>query len=298
MDQPASIRSGSKGDAQAGGPGRRAQRPGWRTIVRWGRGPVIACLLVSFGTGIANADTGQATPRGVATGQGLVPAATGRTALVPVAACTISFCDGWSGYRADGGYYQGVNAIFTVPTGFCTQGPSESGPGTGYWAGLEGPTDWAPVWIIQAGFQLNCQDGQPTYGAWTADYLGVATPVTEPVEPGDQVAVSIFCPGAGTCTQQLQDVTQNWDQTFSVDAPAGFSANTAAVAAESTDGGITSTPVTVTDANVDITPIGQVGAQATEQNPGLYDGAAALVPSPLDPTGMNFTLAYDNSTGS
>jgi Peptidase A4 family len=288
MDQSASIRDGSPG-----GPGRRVRRPGWRTIVRWGRWPVIACLLASLGAGIASADTGVGQTAPVAS------VATGRGLIVPVTTCTISNCSTWSGYVAEGGSYQAVNAIFTVPAGFCTQGPSESGPDTAYWVGLEGPADGAAA-IAQAGFSLICINGQPTYYAWTANGNGKANPpLTEPVEPGDQVAVSIFCPGSGTCTQQLQDVTQNWDQTFSLPMPAGFSTGTmAAVAAESFHGGINSTPVQVTDANVDITPIGQVGAEAMEENPSMYGGTAALVPSPLDPNGMNFMFAYNNSTGS
>jgi hypothetical protein len=278
MDQSGSIRGGSPG-----GPGRRVGGPGWRTIVRWGSWPLIVCLLASLGAGVASADS---APPGSA-GAG---AATASGSSYTTGA--------WSGYVAQGGSYQAVNAIFTVPTGSCTQGPSESMPYTAYWAGLQGPTDFFQYWIVQAGFSVSCQGGHAVYGAWTANTFGMPTPVTEPVAPGDQLAVSVFCLGNGSCTLELQDITQNWDNNITISTPAGFSALLAAVAGESHNGGINSTPVQVIDANVDTTPIGQVGAQANLQNPSLYGGTAVLVPSALDPTGMNFQFAWDGNPGS
>jgi len=257
------------------------RRSGWRTIARWGCLPAAGCLLAGLaaGLGTASADSG---PSGTSADSG----APGNG---------LSYTLGqWSGYVLKGGSYQAANAMFLVPNGVCTQGPSEDGPATTYWVGLQDDAT-----IAQAGLYAECIGGQPDYFTWTADASGHPTPVPQPVQPGDELAVSIYCPAGGnTCTQQLQDVTQNWAQSFNLSVPDGFSANIAAVASESQDGGIYSDAVMVEGANVDTEPIGQYYPEADVQDPSIYGGTATLDPSPLDTTGMNFSFVWNGYTGS
>src|SRR5258708_14716516 len=56
------------------------------------------------------------------------------------------------------------------------------------------------------------------------------------MQPGDQVDASVDC-WSGVCDETVQDVTQNWSDTSSLEAPdVGIRA---AVAAESYSGGVT-----------------------------------------------------------
>jgi hypothetical protein len=236
--------------------------------MRWGRWPVIACLVpAGLGAGIANADDTSVT-----TGQ-------------------------YSGYViSSGGPYQSASATFTVPDGVCTQGPSESGPGTLYSVGLQDT-----VAIVEAGFALNCNGGQPNYYAWTADASGVTSALSQPLQSGDQLTVSISCAADGdTCTQNLQDVTQNWQQSFDLLVP-GFSAGWAGVYALNYDGGAYSDAVMVSGATVNGAPLGQYGPEANQQPPsgsGSFGFTGSLVPSAIETTGEDFSLVWNGYPGS
>jgi hypothetical protein len=270
MNESAIIPDQRAGGGKPGGSGRRVRRPGWRTIMRWGRWPVVACLLASLGAGIANADN---------------------------ASVTTSY---WSGYvLPSGGPYQTVGATFVVPDGVCTQGSSESGPATAYWVGVG---SYSATTIAQAGFKLNCDGGHPNYFAWVADATGYYTPMAQPVQPGDQLTVNISCPyGGNICTQDLQDVTQNWQQSSDLGVPDGFSADYAAVAAENYNGGTYSGAVLVSGATVNGAPIGQYGPQAWQQpasGSGSLGFTGSLVPSPLDTTGEDFSFVWNGYPGS
>jgi hypothetical protein len=225
-------------------------------------------------------------------GVGLVAAAGAGAA--PADALTTG---GWSGYLVSGGTYSLVSASFVVPQGFCTQGPGESGQSTYYWVGLEDdPGAIASSSIVQTGFALGCGQGQPAYEAFTASLTGSPTGVSQAVEPGDTVFAEVGC-GSGSCVEYLDDATQNWFDSVPV-AVNGFSANLAAVAAESFNGGINNSVVPVTQAEVDFAPLGAFSPQADEENPGNYGGTAGLEPSALDPTGENFDFEWDGSPGS
>jgi Peptidase A4 family len=258
------------------------RRP-WAGVLRWAWLPAAACLVAVAG--------GAVTAR----------AASASASVTPWA---------WSGYVATGGPYSWVSADFTVPTGTCSQGPAENGPlsggpGTAYWVGLQGDNGGS-VAIVQTGFFVDCWNGQPDYFAWTVEgqdlQYGAETRLSEPVQPGDQIDAYVSCWGGdGYCVEGLIDVTQNWTYTLSVPVVDGFSGYYAAVAAESFNGGIASSPVGVTNAIVgalNFGPIGNFSPGAYEEQPSIYNGTAGLDPTPLDPTGSDFEFYWNGNPGS
>ena len=241
---------------------------GWYGVLRWARVSAVACLLAISG---------------LAAGRGAVGAGTAWASLTE---------GPWSGYALEGGPYWWVSADFTVPGGICSQGPGETGPGTSYWAGLQGGTV-----IVQTGFTVSCVQGQPSYSAWHASLIGVPNTIGELVQPGDQVTAEVGCSGS-TCLQILEDTTQGWTDVLPVAMPSGFISNIAAVAAESDHGGVTSGPVQVINADVNFAPIGMFNPEAEEQSPSIFGGAAGLDPTPLDPSGLDFDFSWNGNPGS
>jgi hypothetical protein len=251
-----------------GGSSRLTRRRALASIQRWARVCAVAGLLAV---------------------SGIVTGAGAGTALADGPPDTLGL---WSGYVAYPGPFDSASADFVVPGASCTQGPGETGPWTGFWVGLS-----APGAIDQTGFEVYCDAGQPTYTAWHSDLSGTPTMVSDPMQPGDQVDVNVFC-WPNWCYQQVQDVTQNWISGSWLSVPDSFTPDIAAVAAESGEGGVTTGPVQVTYATVDGSPLGQFSPLPNQQNPALYNGMAGLDPTGLDPTGTAFQFYWDGSTGS
>jgi hypothetical protein len=116
------------------------------------------------------------------------------------------------------------------------------------------------------------------------------------MQPGDQVDASVDCL-FGVCDEVVQDVTQNWSDTSTLEASDPGSL-LGAVAAESYNGGVTTGNVYVTNAMLNGTPIGQLDPQAQFQDPAIYNGLAELDPFPLDPTGTAFFFFWNGNPGS
>jgi hypothetical protein len=190
---------------------------------------------------------------------------------------------------AQGGPFTSAAGDFTVPVGVCSSGQNENG--TAYWVGIQGPTA-----LIQTGFNVVCKNGQPTYQALHSTPQSLFLPLTETVLPGDQIDEAVSCSGS-TCSEDLDDVTQNWTSDASYQVIAGYSGNFAAVVGESNNGGATSSATVVTGATVDGAPIGQSDAEADQETLSNYDGAYGLDPTPLNSTGEDFDLFWDGAGG-
>jgi Ricin-type beta-trefoil lectin domain len=220
-------------------------------------------------------------------------------ALTPGASVGTAYADSaldttgaWSGYVLHGGTYYSASADFTVPGGSCSGDPSESGRWTGFWVGLQGKGG-----IVQTGFTVNCNNGQAEYSGFHAAMTGVITHIAKPMQAGDQVYESVACLFF-TCSQTVQDRTRNWTDTIQLPVVVGFSGSIAAIAGESSGGGVTTGPVPVTNALVNGRPIGQMNPEADQQNPANYGGTAGLDPTPLGPSGTSFGFYWNGSTGS
>jgi hypothetical protein len=220
------------------------------------------------------------------TGAGTAHAASASLTLDPGA---------WSGYVPKGGPFHSVTGDFTVPVGVCSSGQNANG--TSYWVGIQG-ADPSTAAIIQTGFNVVCNNGQPTYAAWhvTNPQNPIAVAIPNPVKPGDQIDESVSCSGS-TCTQDLHNVTQNWTSDISNQVVNGFSGYIAGVVGESDDGGATSDATVVTDATVNGAPIGQSNPEADQQTLSNYGGTFGLDPTPLDSTGTAFDLYWNGAGG-
>lgn len=295
MDEPVSA----GGSAQADGP-----RAGWGDV-RWptravrragpggrgghqrgpgGRGPAgLVCWALVPASAIL-----------VACG---APATRARTAQ-PVGSSTRG---AWSGYvlkdhsGSAGGPYSSVGADFRVPQATCTQGQGEIRRSTGFWVGIQG----AGGAIVQTGFEARCNKGQPGYIAWHAHIHGRVWYLPLAMQAGDYVYASVTCQSR-TCSQTVQDVTQNWEDVYRLEVPRGaFPGGIAAVAGESSPGGpVTTTPAHVTNAIVNSKPIGHLRPEADEQNPAHFGGTAGLDPTQLDPGGTSFNFQWNGNPGS
>jgi hypothetical protein len=197
----------------------------------------------------------------------------------------------WSGYVSTAGPFSSASADFIVPSATCTQGPGENGPTTGFWVGIEGTSG-----IVQTGFVVECVDGTPAYAGTHSGLDGTTTPLSQPMQAGDQVHAAVAC-FLGVCDETVQDVTQNWNDTSSLGASDPGSI-LGAIAAESADGGVNTGQVQVTNAMMNGVPIGQLNPQAQTQNPAIYNGLGFLDPFPLDPTGTSFYFFWNGTPGS
>jgi hypothetical protein len=199
----------------------------------------------------------------------------------------------WSGYASWAGPFYSASADFIVPGAICSQGPRETGPSTAFLVGIEGYSG-----VIQTGFVVKCSNGQPLYYGVHADLTDAATPISEPMQAGDQVDASVAC-FFGICEESVQDVTENWTDTLPMLGVNSSGDFIALVAGVPSDGGVTTGPVQVTNATMNGTPIGQLSSyEADQEDPSMYSGTAALDPTPLDPTGTVFEFYWDGSTGS
>jgi hypothetical protein len=216
-------------------------------------------------------------------------------------------CGDWSGYTAQVAA-SAVSAEFQVPAVSCDPADGYDG-NVGYWVGVQGPESGSgAIGIAQAGVQAVCQNGQPAYSAFTVSPVPTGTdpqpgepiPVSEPVEPGDDILAAEFqWGGAGGWGQILEDVTQDWYQFVPVTNGPVY-VQMAAVAAESDNGGVTpagSYTSNVSSAAINWAPIGQSDPTEVVQDPMFFQASGgqlpgALLPSPLDSSGEGFTLTW------
>jgi hypothetical protein len=245
----------------------KQQRPGrWPGVVRWTRVGAVTGLLAAAGlAAAASPGTAQAD-----------------TQLGPA----------WSGYVSFSQPFSSVSADFTVPGATCSKGPGETGPSTLFWVGMQGSSNQ----IVQTGFEVECINGTSAYGGFHTDLTGTTSIIGQHMQAGDQVHAAVACL-LGVCDETVQDVTQNWSDTSSLQASDPGS-TLAAVAAESNDGGVTTDQVQVTNAMMNGVPIGQLNPQAETQNPAIYNGLAFLDPFPLDPSGTAFYFFWNGNPGS
>jgi hypothetical protein len=196
----------------------------------------------------------------------------------------------WSGYVVHGDSYN-VGATFTVSALYCQSW--QNGPGSVLWAGIQSTDSNGKATIVQDGIGYGCDNGQPRYYAWMVPdaHSGRVVSVPDPVQPGDAIFASVLEDGA-EYWMYVDDETQNWSVLNSLTGGAA-SSNTAAVAAESYDGGAFFNPVAVTGAQVNGVPVGQSNPQALEEDPSRYNGTAGLDPGPLDATDQNFSFSWN-----
>jgi Peptidase A4 family len=258
--------AGGRGSGRAGGRGRA-------------RGPAAVCLVAATGLVL-----------GGATARNLTQAPRGGHERVNLLADALITGAQWSGYVVHGDSYN-VGATFTVSTLYCQSW--QNGPGSVLWAGIQSKDTNGTATIVQDGIGYGCDNGQPQYYAWTVQdaYSGRVVPLPDPVQPGDAIFASVFEEGA-EYWMYVDDETQSWSVLNSLTGGAA-SSNTAAVAAESYDGGAFFNPVAVTGAQVNGVPVGQSNPQALEQDPSRYDGTAGLDPGPLDATDQNFSFSWN-----
>jgi Peptidase A4 family len=211
-------------------------------------------------------------------------------------------CGVWSGWVTPSDTsIREVGATFQVPDATCPR----AGALQYFWVGVQG---W-PLGgggIAQAGVEISCRAGWPSsplYSVWTGISSGDIVPRDLPVQPGDSITVDAFqleLPGGppGSWYFMLEDANQNWMHYFALYGIGPVIGGIAAVAAESDAGGLIDGPVSVTNAQVNFSPLGQYAPHPSVQDPSIYQvcggqGSMALVPSALDTSGQNFLFLWE-----
>jgi hypothetical protein len=203
-------------------------------------------------------------------------------------------CGGWSGYVAENVNASELDAIIDVPQITCPPGATSGGEA--FWIGVQGTASDGDTTIVQPAVSMNCDSGQPGYYANTTDLSGGQLPaLPEPVSPGDAIYLQVTTDGSGDYTQQIVDFTASggfWSQTVDISGgPVG--STIAAFAAESYGGGADFQQADVNGAAINGQPLGLYSPSANAEDPAMYGGASALVPSLLDSTGEDFQFSWD-----
>jgi predicted RNA-binding protein with TRAM domain len=137
------------------------------------------------------------------------------TYLLLVATPTESY--NWSGYvETTTGSFTSASGTFTVPT--LTAGDAAD-TAMAEWVGIDGNTNSD---LIQAGVEDDPSDG---LSAWWEILPATETPISEPVDPGDQISVSISEVGTACSSNSADDPVSSgvdWDVTIT-DTTQGWS---------------------------------------------------------------------------
>jgi Peptidase A4 family len=241
---------------------------------------------------------------GLASGPARGPAGTRRaSARATLADCSLVpetvTCSSWSGYVSLSQDVTQVSAQFQVPAISCTA--DESGPGGGAWVGIQGPDGDGSTGLVQNGIGWSCENGQPSYYAWTdtSPTNQGAMPLPHAVNAGDFVTATVYAvDGFGDYQMDVQDWTQGWNQVVS-QSGGPLSSVYSAVAVEDDNGGALFNPMQVTNAAMNGDPLGQASPQLWVQDPAIYQVPGGplpppLVPGPLDSSGQDFSFAWGN----
>jgi Peptidase A4 family len=167
------------------------------------------------------------TPGGLIAGRHL----TGRDGRFATAEST-----NWSGYAATGanGAFSSVSASWTEPTATCTSsGGGRHGRGgsdsyAAFWVGLDG---YSSDSVEQTGTDSDCDGTTPDYYGWYEMYPADPVYYTNTVKPGDSISASVTFSGTETYTLVLQDSTEGWTQTQTINE-SGFDRSSAEVITE------------------------------------------------------------------
>jgi Peptidase A4 family len=96
----------------------------------------------------------------------------------------------WSGYAAAGARFSSVSGTWVQPAASC-----DSGTDAAFWVGLGGADGQSPA-LEQAGTEVDCSNGTPTYSAWYE--MVPAAPVQFDgfkVSPGDKISTKVGVDG-------------------------------------------------------------------------------------------------------
>jgi hypothetical protein len=109
-----------------------------------------------------------------------------------------------------------VYGSWTVQTVVPSTAPRSSSQWIGIGGFFTGDTS-----LIQVGSESDSSGGSSTYGVWWETLPAAETPISQPVNPGDEIQASIVCSTACAGAKQgwqitISDVTQGWTFTHAL----------------------------------------------------------------------------------
>jgi hypothetical protein len=247
------------------------------------------CLLAACG-GSNDSSSGSGSTQGVGN------ASTGSSSS------TSTESTNWSGYVVTGslGGFSQVAGTWTVPTLSCSSAATDSAT----WAGIGGyeTTDQT---LIQAGTEQDCSGGSASYSAWWEGYPLPSASLSSssyPVNPGDQITVSIDSSLVVLWTIKIEDQTAGWT----------FSKTTAFVSAGESAEWIEEAPLSIGTSGAGETTLSDFGSvsfssvEANSKNPALSSSDAIVMvnssgdviaqPSGPGSSGDSFDVCYGSGS--
>jgi hypothetical protein len=181
----------------------------------------LGAALVLASAAVLGASAGPATSAPAATSSAGVAAGSVRFAPVsmtpaavtgPVTAAGSGAVMGansnnWAGWAASGNRYTSVSASWTQPSVQCA---SHENSDSAFWVGLDGYNSGS---VEQAGVQAGCANGNAFYGAWTELFPSPPQFLSQSVNPGDALTVTVTLTG-GRYSLTIGDA-HHWSATSS-----------------------------------------------------------------------------------
>jgi hypothetical protein len=232
----------------------------------------------------------------------------------------------WAGYTASGQSFSKVSGTWTQPAASCESGSGDAA----FWVGIGGASQGSNA-LEQAGTEVNCDSGTPTYSAWYELVPAAPVPIDLAVNPGDKISTTVGVQDSSVSIRLTNDTTgKSFSKTLHMDNPDTSSAEWIAEAPSACQGGTSGQCQTVPLAdfssvgftNATATADGHTGSigdsdwQATpmqlqpgasgQWSGGQFGGGldsagdatstASAIPSTLTGDGKGFTVAWQSSS--
>jgi Peptidase A4 family len=139
----------------------------------------------------------------------------------------------WAGYEASGAQFSKVSGTWVQPKASCN-GESDT---AAFWVGLGGASAGSQE-LEQAGTEVDCSGGSPTYSTWYELVPAGAVTTNLQVKPGDTVSAAVAVDGNQVSIAMTDRTTgQSFDKTLAMDNPDTSSAEWIAEAPSACTGG-------------------------------------------------------------
>jgi hypothetical protein len=140
----------------------------------------------------------------------------------------------WSGYTATGAQFSSVSGSWVQPSASCDSGSGDAA----FWVGLGG-ADGQSQALEQAGTQIDCSSGAPTYSAWYELVPSAPAQFSElSVSPGDRISATVGVDGQQVSISMTNHTTgRTANKSLRMDDPDVSSAEWIAEAPSSCIGG-------------------------------------------------------------
>src|ERR1700742_138702 len=121
----------------------------------------------------------------------------------------------WAGYAATGQQFSKVSGTWVQPKASCDSGSGDAA----FWVGIGGATQESTK-LEQAGTEVDCSNGSPTYSAWYELVPDAPVTTNMAVKPGDKIATTVTVNGNSVGIAMTNQTTgAKFNKTLQMDSP-------------------------------------------------------------------------------